>query len=155
MHKNKKIILFVLAIIIVVITAILFLKPNFLEGNYSSSMFGFNSESKISRGIFKKDNKAPVISFNSPVNNFCRLKSICQFVSGETVNISVDVTDNVAVKNVQILVDDLVQKEFTQPSYEFIWNSKTVTSGSHTIKIIAVDTANNETTLSTNFEIKN
>ena len=157
MYKDRKVILIIIALtaIVVVIVAVLFLKYNFLESSYSSSFLGFNSESKISRGLFKQDNKAPAISFNSPVNNFCRLKSICQFVSGETVNISVDVTDNVAIKSVEIYIDDLKQKLFTQPTYEFIWSSKTVTNGPHTIKIIAVDTVNNETTLSTDFEVKN
>jgi len=152
MHK---ITLSVIVIIIFVITVVLFLKPNFLESSYSSSIFGFNSESKISRGLLKQDNKAPVISFNSPVSNFCRLKSICQFVSGEAVVISVDVNDNVAVKKVDIYTDDVMQKSFTQSPYEFVWNSRTATNGAHTVKIVAIDTSNNKTTLSTNIEVRN
>ncbi len=84
------------------------------------------------------DTTAPTVSVDTPNEGAT--------VNGN-VNVTVTANDNVAVAGVTLLVDDVVvgTEDITSP-YSFTWDSSTVADGAHTIKAVARDTSNNETT---------
>ena len=70
-------------------------------------------------------------------------------VAGANVTLSADASDNVAIAGVTFKVDGVaVGSEITSAPYTMLWNSTTVTSGSHTIAAVARDTSNNSVTSS-------
>jgi alpha-tubulin suppressor-like RCC1 family protein/chitodextrinase len=70
-------------------------------------------------------------------------------VSGSTVTLSANATDNIAVVAVQFKVDGAnVGAEDASSPYSIAWNSTTVANGSHTVTAVARDAAGNNTTSS-------
>jgi hypothetical protein len=69
-------------------------------------------------------------------------------VSGTSVTLSANASDNVAVANVQFKVDGSSVGQATTSPYSISWNSKTVSNGSHTITAVATDSSGNSTTSS-------
>jgi peptidoglycan/xylan/chitin deacetylase (PgdA/CDA1 family) len=65
-----------------------------------------------------------------------------------TVTLSADASDNVAVDHVDFLVDGNVAGTLSSGPFNFNWNSRAVTNGTHTITARAVDTAGNSKTSS-------
>lgn len=126
----------------------------FSPGNFKfSGSEGYGSEkdilswdSETPLGIAKTDYKAPMIIWQSPVTGYCliELEAKCRNVSGE-VQISAEVTDNVGVKVVRIYADDKFLKEFNNSLYEVTWDSDSVSTGSHTLRVFAEDYAGNTT----------
>ena len=145
------------AIVQIVIILFIFIpdKQSFFEFESGSSAFGFDSKSKIGLSLFKRDYKAPSVGFQDPVNNFCRLKGICKPLSGENVTIKLDISDDVAIKTVEIYIDDSLIKTFGAGPFEFVWDSTAASNGSHQIKVMASDTSSNITTLETNLRVEN
>ena len=80
------------------------------------------------------DTVAPVISIMSPSAN--------AKVSG-TVSITVNVTDNVKVKKVQLMVDGVYVTQNLSAPYTTTWNASAATAGTHTIYCRGIDTAGN------------
>jgi len=86
------------------------------------------------------DTTNPTISITAPTN----LSTV-----NSTVLIQANATDNVAIKNVEIYIDNLLKVTDTSSPYTFSWNTTTATNTSHTIKAKAKDTSDNtaETTI--------
>jgi peptidoglycan/xylan/chitin deacetylase (PgdA/CDA1 family) len=83
------------------------------------------------------DTTPPTVSLTSP--------SAGATVSG-FVPIVATATDNVAVDHVDFLIDGSVAATLTTGPFTYNWNSRTVSNGSHTIAVRAVDTAGNQRT---------
>jgi peptidoglycan/xylan/chitin deacetylase (PgdA/CDA1 family) len=85
------------------------------------------------------DTTPPTVSLTAPSAN--------STVSG-FVPISANASDNVAVDHVDYLIDGAVAATLTSGPFTYNWNSRSVSNGSHTIAVRAVDTAGNRTTTS-------
>jgi hypothetical protein len=87
------------------------------------------------------DTTPPSVSITSPVNN--------SYTAG-TINLSASATDNVAVANVQFLLDgnNFGAAVKTSP-YTISWDTTTAGFGMHTLGAIATDTSNNQGTANT------
>ncbi len=85
------------------------------------------------------DTTAPTISLTAPANNAT--------VSGSSVSVSANASDNVGVAGVQFKLDgnNLGSEDISSP-YSVVWNSTTATNGSHTLTAVARDAAGNTTT---------
>jgi hypothetical protein len=85
------------------------------------------------------DTQAPTVSMTAPANGTT--------VSGSSVTVSANASDNVGVSGVQFKLDgaNLGAEDTTSP-YSVTWNSTTVTNGSHTLTAVARDAAGNSTT---------
>jgi hypothetical protein len=83
------------------------------------------------------DGTAPSVSITGPANGAT--------VSG-AVTIAVSATDNVAVTQVQVKVDNILLSTDTTAPYSAAWDTSTVTNGSHTLTAVAWDLANNSRT---------
>ncbi|MEK7201553.1 MAG: Ig-like domain-containing protein, partial [Patescibacteria group bacterium] len=70
-------------------------------------------------------------------------------VSGSSVSVSANASDNIGVSGVQFLLDGAnLQTEDTTSPYSITWNTTITTNGSHTITARARDAAGNTTTSS-------
>jgi hypothetical protein len=88
------------------------------------------------------DTIAPTVSITAPANNAT--------VSGSTVTVSANASDNVGVVGVQFKLDgaNLGSEDTTAP-YGATWNTTTVADGLHTLTAVARDAAGNQTTATT------
>ena len=87
------------------------------------------------------DTTPPTVSMTAPSNGAT--------VSGSSVTVSANASDNVAVANVQFKLDgtDLGSADTTAP-YSYTWDSKSVNNGSHTLSAVATDTSGNVSAVS-------
>lgn len=85
------------------------------------------------------DTTPPTITMTAPTNG--------NTVSGASVKVSANTTDNVGVSGVQFKLDgaNLGIEDASSP-YSVVWNSKTASKGSHTLTAVARDVAGNVTT---------
>ena len=83
------------------------------------------------------DTTPPTVSLSAPTAN--------STVSG-FVPISATATDNVSVDHVDYLIDGQVAATLTSGPFTYTWNSRSVSNGSHTVAVRAVDLAGNSTT---------
>jgi Bacterial Ig domain len=81
-----------------------------------------------------KDTTAPDISFANLTAN----KEV-----SNTITISLNASDDGGLDKIALLVDGNQIATITQAPFEFSWDSNTVPDGSHTIKIVATDKAEN------------
>jgi beta-glucanase (GH16 family) len=87
------------------------------------------------------DTQAPTVSLTAPTAG--------STVSGSSVALSANASDNVGVSGVQFKVDGSnVGSQDTTSPYSVTWNSTGVANGSHTITAVASDAAGNSTTSS-------
>jgi hypothetical protein len=87
------------------------------------------------------DPTPPTVSVTAPTTG--------STVSGASVTLSANASDNVGVVGVQFKVDGSnAGSEDTTSPYSIAWNSMTVTNGTHTITAVARDAAGNTTTSS-------
>jgi hypothetical protein len=87
------------------------------------------------------DTQNPTVSVTAPANGAS--------ISGTSVPITANASDNVGVASVQFLLDGLAlgSPDTTSP-YSFTWDSTTATNGSHTLTAQAKDSAGNTATSS-------
>ncbi|WP_293758250.1 S8 family serine peptidase [Vallitalea sp.] len=113
-------------------------------GNYSVEVKGYNvPQGPQSFALFASanfgnpvvDNVAPTCNITSPANG--------DDVSG-TININADAWDNIAVSKVEFYVDNNKIGEDTTSPYSYEWDTTTVSNASHTLKVKAIDSSNNE-----------
>jgi hypothetical protein len=85
-----------------------------------------------------KDTTPPTVSITAPANGA---------TVSNTVTVSANATDNVAVASVQFQLDgaNMGSLDTTAP-YSVSWNTTTASNGSHTLRAIATDTSNNSAT---------
>jgi hypothetical protein len=87
------------------------------------------------------DTTPPTVSISSP--------SAGATVSGSSVAITANASDNVALAGVQFRLDGSnLGSEDTSAPYSFTWNTTTTSNGSHTLTAVARDSSNNTTTSS-------
>jgi hypothetical protein len=85
------------------------------------------------------DTTPPTVSITAPTNG--------STVSGASVAVSANASDNVGVAGVQFKLDGAnLQSEDTSSPYSVTWDSTTATNGSHTLTAIARDATGNSTT---------
>jgi chitodextrinase len=85
-----------------------------------------------------KDTTPPTVSITAPANGA---------TVSNTVTVSANATDNVAVASVQFQLDNanVGTADLVAP-YAYSWDSTKSTNGTHTLRAIATDTSNNSTT---------
>jgi fibronectin type 3 domain-containing protein len=81
------------------------------------------------------DTTVPTVTLTSPANGAT--------VSGSSVTISANASDNVGVNNVEFFVDGSLLASDTSSPYSTVWNSTAVPNGTHTIMAKAYDAARN------------
>ena len=87
------------------------------------------------------DTTAPTVSLSAPANN--------STVSGSSIAVSANASDNVGVAGVQFQLDGSnLSVEDTSSPYSMTWNSTTATNAAHTLTAIAHDAVGNSTTSS-------
>lgn len=87
------------------------------------------------------DTTAPTVSVSAPAAGTT--------VSGSSVTVSANASDNVGVTGVQFKLDGSnIGSEDTSSPYSITWNSTSATNGSHTLTAVAKDAAGNSTTSS-------
>jgi hypothetical protein len=85
------------------------------------------------------DTAPPTVAITSPANNAT--------VSGSSVTVSANASDNVGVAGVQFKLDGAnLGAEVTSAPYNIIWNSTSTPNGTHTLTGLARDAAGNQTT---------
>src|SRR5207302_6996296 len=88
------------------------------------------------------DTTAPTISLSTPANNAT--------VSGSSVAVAANASDNVGVAGVQFKVDGAnLGGEDASATYSVNWDTTTVANGSHSLIAVARDAAGNQTTATT------
>ena len=92
------------------------------------------------------DNTPPEVSITVPLE--------ASFITG-SINTQAQVTDNLGILKVVFKLDSVLLKEFTQPPYNYQWDTKTTQDGLHTFEATAYDLANNETSSSVSFTVDN
>jgi fibronectin type 3 domain-containing protein len=87
------------------------------------------------------DTNPPTVSMTSPTSG--------STVSGTSVTVSANASDNVGVGSVQFRLDGAnLGTQDTSAPYSITWNTTTTISGNHTLSAIAKDAAGNSTTSS-------
>ena len=94
-----------------------------------------NSAASHASDIVYADNTVPTVSITNPAGN--------AVVSGNAVIISATALDDIGVQAVQFYVDGVLLSTDTSGPYTVRWNLRKAASGSHTIKVRAVDAAGN------------
>jgi thermitase len=85
------------------------------------------------------DTTAPVVKILSPANGSRAFGNM---------TVSASATDNVGVATVSLSIDGMVVATSNGGSVSYRWNTKKVTSGMHTITVLARDTSGNQATAS-------
>jgi len=119
----------------------------FIEGATGvNGDYGFTNFT-ASDGLESPDNEPPMVVLTLPA---------AATVISNTVTISATATDNVAVVGVQFKVDGKnVGSEVTSPPYAAIWDSTTVSNGTHTLQVVARDSSCNWTVASLGVTVNN
>jgi len=111
-------------------------------GNYMLFIVNGNGVPSVASMIHVSaavDNVPPTVSMTAPADGAT--------VSGSAVTVSANASDNVAVSNVQFLLDgNPLGSPVTQAPYTMSWDSTTVANGSHTLSARATDTSGNSAT---------
>ncbi len=102
--------------------------------------------SKIAAKGGRRDNIVPTVSITSPGSG--------SSVSG-TINVTVSAQDNIAVASVSLSIDGTVKSSSTTAPFTNIWNSATVSNGTHTLTVTANDAAGNKASSSIQISVNN
>jgi len=89
---------------------------------------------------------SPVVSISNPSSG--------QTVIG-TVNFSANASDASGIKNVKFFVDGSLKSTDTISPYEYSWVTTAVSNGSHSLKVVAEDTAGNTAELTITVSVNN
>ena len=92
------------------------------------------------------DTTAPTVSISSPTAGAT--------VSG-TITVAANAADNVGVKTVDFFVDGAFKSSDTTAPYSFLWNTTTMTGGSHMLVAVASDAAGNSASATTPVTVAN
>jgi hypothetical protein len=90
------------------------------------------------------DSLPPSVAITTPTNN--------AVVTG-VINIGANVSDNVGVSRVDVLIDDGIVSTLTAGPYSYSWDTSSVTNGAHIIKFVAYDAANNSAAATVNVTV--
>jgi hypothetical protein len=127
--------------------------PLRIGGDWSSEMFtGVIDEVRVyntalTQTQIQSDMNTPIDSVPPSVTMTAPASG--STVSGTTVTVSANATDNVAVAKVQFLLDGSnLGAPVTTAPYQYTWDTTSVGNGSHTLTAKATDTSGNSTTSS-------
>lgn len=101
---------------------------------YKSGSITMNRDHALTASAVEIDDP-PTVSITNPKN-------------GDTITgpifVKVDTSDDHGVAKVEFYIDDVFKRSISQTSYQYqwIWTTTEYTNGTHTIKVIAYDTAN-------------
>jgi large repetitive protein len=70
------------------------------------------------------------------------------------INIELTSTDSSGVQRVELLLDDVLVKQFTSPPYSYYWDALATTQGTHQITVRAYDASNKRTEVSQRVDVK-
>jgi hypothetical protein len=102
---------------------------------------GVDLLSSVTNASFTVDTTAPTVSITAP--------TVGANVSGSSVTVSANASDNIGVVGVQFKLDGAnLGAEDTASPYSVVWNASGATNGSHTLTAIARDAVGNTTTSS-------
>ena len=94
------------------------------------------------------DTKLPSVKITEPTNGAT--------VRGTAVKITINASDENALKTVKLLMNGKVVKIFSSPPYEYTWNSTTVKNGDYVLKSEVMDTGENtNTSASVTVQVRN
>jgi len=93
------------------------------------------------------DTTKPVITILSPTDISRPLRA--------TVSVKAEATDETGIAKVEVFVDGISIASATTSPIEASWDTKTVTDGTHQIKIVAEDAEGNKEEKSLNVDVKN
>ncbi|HEY7310523.1 MAG TPA: Ig-like domain-containing protein [Gemmataceae bacterium] len=106
---------------------------------YNGALTQIQIQNDMNASIAPPDTQAPTVSMTAPANG--------STVSGASVPVSANASDNVAVSKVQFQLDGAnLGAAITSAPYQITWDSTGVKNGSHTLTAIATDTSGNSTT---------
>jgi len=117
--------------------------------SYKFAVTAYNSselESSYSNIVLVAEQSPPVVAITSPSN--------AQSVSN-SVNVSVDVSDNAGVTKVEYYVDGLLKSTETDSPFGYSWDTSQLAYGSHTIMARAYDAAGNSSDSSRSVSVVN
>ncbi len=80
--------------------------------------------------------------FEPPSINVIYPKTTSQIIAGTTVTIKIDVTDNIKINNVEILINNQIVADISESPFEFTWNTSNLTNH-QLIKAKAYDSSEN------------
>jgi hypothetical protein len=92
------------------------------------------------------DTTPPTTSFASPLTGS---------TVSDTVTATINATDNIGVTKVEISLDNTLKMTDTSSPYNYSFDSKTLTNGSHTLTAKTYDAAGNTSTASTTITVNN
>lgn len=87
------------------------------------------------------DTTPPTTSLTAPTNG--------SIISGKTVTVTANASDDVAISKVEFYVDGVLKSTDTTTAYSYTLDSTTLANGNHTLYSKAYDTSNNATQSST------
>lgn len=93
------------------------------------------------------DTEKPVITVLAPTDVTKPLRA--------TVSVKAEAKDNTGIKKVEVFVNGTMLISATSSPVEASWDTKTVTDGTHQIKIVAEDTEGNKEEVTLSVEVKN
>jgi fibronectin type 3 domain-containing protein len=106
---------------------------------YNTALTQSQIQTDMSTPLAPPDTIPPTVSMTAPANG--------STVSGASVIVSANATDNVAVAKVQFQLDGAnLGSAVTVAPYQVTWDSTAVKNGSHTLTAIATDTSGNSAT---------
>ena len=100
----------------------------------------------MAMGTTPVDTTPPTVSFTSPADGGS--------VAG-TVGVWASATDNNQVNTVTFYVDGVQAAQCLTAPYTFNWDTTTASAGSHTLKVVATDAANNSSSASISVNVAN
>jgi len=107
----------------------------------SNGYLVFNANNCYGTGSIPTDTTSPTVSLTAPASG--------STVSGSSVTISANASDNVAVAGVQFKLDGAnLGSEDTSSPYSISWNTTQASNGSYTLTATARDAVGNQTTSS-------
>src|SRR5438132_8054935 len=125
--------------------------PSATSGSVYSSAFSVGSNMTVK--YLPIDNAGNVSAVNSQTISFDTTKPAVSLSAPKTgatltgaATLSATATDNIAVKQVDFLVDGNLAKSAASSPYTVSWDSSSVGNGTHSVAARAVDTAGNQTT---------
>ena len=91
--------------------------------------------------VSSPDEISPSIAIENPSEG--------SYVKGKSLLIKIEVSDNICVKTVSLLIDGKSTKTFIYSPYIYSWDLRSVRAGNHTISVRATDAAGNVSVAST------
>jgi membrane carboxypeptidase/penicillin-binding protein PbpC len=119
-----------------------------LSGLYALQLLVVRQNQDLESAVIQVtiDNQAPTLAITSPLPG-----QEISLSAGSSFPFQVSASDDLALKSVELILDNRSLATLSQAPYTFPWQ---VTQGAHTLRVIATDMAGNRTQLETTFLVK-